>query len=93
MPISRAELPADDAAALIDQLCQRWSDEAKEVDRAGDPVRVEFDNGTCYLQAKPDKLMVVVEALDDESHDALERDVDHALDALKGVELDIVWEA
>ncbi|MFP4262119.1 MAG: DUF2218 domain-containing protein [Halomonas sp.] len=92
MPISRAELPADDAAALIDQLCQRWPD-AKEVDRSGDPVRIEFENGTCYLQAKPDMLMVVVEALDDESHDALEGEVDNALDALKGAELDIVWEA
>ncbi|MDY7116273.1 DUF2218 domain-containing protein [Halomonas sp. SSL-5] len=92
MPISRAELLADDAAALIDQLCERWSD-AKEVDRAGDPVRVEFDNGTCYLQAKPDRLLVVVEAVDDDHHNTLEGQVDNALDELKGVELDIVWEA
>ena len=92
MPISRAELHADDAAALIDQLCERWSD-AKEVDRSADPVRVDFENGSCYLQAQPDKLLVVVEAVDDESHDQLEGQVDQALDTLKGVELDIVWEA
>lgn len=92
MPISRAELHAEDAAALIDQLCERWSG-AKEVDRSGDSVRVTFEEGSCYLQAQPDKLLVVVEALDDESHDELERQVDNALDELRGVELDIVWEA
>jgi len=92
MPISRAELHADDAEALIDQLCERWS-EATQVDRDSEPVHVTFEEGSCYLQAQPDKLLVVVEALDDESHNRLEGQVDHALDALKGVELDIVWEA
>ncbi|MBF7053484.1 DUF2218 domain-containing protein [Halomonas sp. KAO] len=92
MPISRAELHAEDAAALIDQLCKRWAG-AKEIDRASDPVQVTFEEGSCYLQAQPDKLLVVVEALDDESHDELERQVDNALDELRGVELDIVWEA
>ncbi|SEM01678.1 DUF2218 domain-containing protein [Halomonas daqiaonensis] len=92
MPISRAELHAEDAASLVDQLCERWSD-AKEVDRSSDPVRVTFDEGSCFLQAQPDKLLVVVEALDDESHNELEGQVDAALDSLKGVELDIVWEA
>lgn len=92
MPISRAELAAEDAAALIDQLCARWPD-AEKIDRDSDPVRIDFANGSCYLQAQPDKLLVVVEAVDDESHDQLEGEVDNALDALKGVELDIVWEA
>ncbi|MDR5893919.1 MULTISPECIES: DUF2218 domain-containing protein [Halomonas] len=92
MPISRAELPAEDAAALIDQLCERWSD-AKAIDRASDPVRIDFASGSCYLQAQPDKLLVVVEAVDDEAHNQLEGEVDNTLDALKGVELDIVWEA
>nr|WP_298250642.1 DUF2218 domain-containing protein [uncultured Halomonas sp.] len=92
MPISRAELHAEDAAALIDQLCKRWAD-AKEVDRSSDPVQVTFEEGSCYLQAQPDKLLVVVEALDDQSHHQLEGQVDNALDELRGVELDIVWEA
>ncbi|MFC2993164.1 MULTISPECIES: DUF2218 domain-containing protein [Halomonas] len=91
MPISRAELPAENAAALIDQLCERWSDH--EVTRSDEQVEVHFDAGSCYLLAEPDKLMVVVEAVEDSAHDRLEWEVDAALDALKGVELDIVWEA
>ncbi|MDZ7851870.1 MAG: DUF2218 domain-containing protein [Halomonas sp.] len=92
MPISRAEIPAEDAASLVNQLCERWSD-AKEVDRTSDPVQITLDEGSCFLQAQPNKLVVVVEALDDESHNQLEGQVDAALDSLKGVELDIVWEA
>ncbi len=92
MPISRAELPAEDAAALIDQLCERWSAD-HEVTRSDEQVEVHFDTGSCYLLAEPDRLMVVVEAVEDGAHDRLEWEVDAALDALKGVELDIVWEA
>ncbi|MFO7646861.1 MULTISPECIES: DUF2218 domain-containing protein [Halomonas] len=92
MPISRAELPAEDAVSLIDQLCERWAD-AEAIDRTSDPVRIDFASGSCYLQAQPDKLLVVVEAVDDETHDQLEGEVDAALEALKGVSLDIVWEA
>ncbi|MFB9145244.1 DUF2218 domain-containing protein [Halomonas alkalicola] len=92
MPISRAEIPADDAEALIDQLCQRWSGEHAVAKRdAG--VEVTFATGSCYLVAEPDKLVVVVEAVEDEAHDQLEGEVDNTLDALRGVELDIVWEA
>ncbi len=91
MPISRAELPAENAAALIDQLCERWSDH--KVTRSDEQVEVHFDAGSCYLVAEPDKLMVVVEAVEDGVHDRLEWEADAALDALKGVELDIVWEA
>lgn len=92
MPISRAELHAEDAASLVDQLCKRWA-HAKEIDRTSEPVQVTFEEGSCYLQAQPDRLLVVVEALDDESHNELEGQVDNALDELRGVELDIVWEA
>lgn len=92
MPISRAEILAEDAEVLIDQLCQRWSGEHAVAKRdAG--VEVTFDTGSCYLVAEPDKLVVIVEAVEDEAHDQLEGYVDNALDALKGVELDIVWEA
>ncbi|WP_416138973.1 DUF2218 domain-containing protein [Halomonas sp. HK25] len=92
MPISRAEIPAEDAEVLIDQLCQRWSAD-HDVERHDHRVEVRFDAGSCYLVAEPDKLMVVVEAVEDGVHDRLEWEVDAALDALKGVELDIVWEA
>ncbi|MBE0489659.1 MAG: DUF2218 domain-containing protein [Halomonas sp.] len=92
MPISRAEIRAEDAEVLIDQLCQRWSAD-HEVERGDDQVEVRFEDGSCFLVAEPDKLMVVVEAVEDHLHDRLEGEVDAALDALKGVELDIVWEA
>ncbi len=92
MPISRAEILAEDAVVLIDQLCQRWSGEHAVAKRdAG--VEVTFATGSCYLVAEPDKLVVVVEAVEDEAHDQLEGEVDNTLDALRGVELDIVWEA
>lgn len=92
MPISRAELPAEDAEVLIDQLCQRWAAD-HAVERHDHRVEVNFGNGSCYLVAEPDKLLVVVEAVEDDIHDRLEGEVDAALDGLKGVELDIVWEA
>ncbi len=91
MPISRAEIPAEDAAALIEQLCERWSAK-RAVERDGNEARIGFGEGSCHLRAEPDRLIVAVEALDDESHDQLEGQVNAALEALKGVSLDIVWE-
>ncbi|MGJ7458147.1 DUF2218 domain-containing protein [Halomonas sp. MA07-2] len=92
MPISRAEIHAEDAEVLIDQLCQRWSAD-NTVEHHDHGVEVNFGDGSCYLVAEPDKLVVVVEAVEDTIHDRLEGEVDAALDALKGVELDIIWEA
>ncbi|MFY0992207.1 DUF2218 domain-containing protein [Halomonas sp. C05BenzN] len=91
MPISRTEIPAEDAAALVEQLCKHWSAK-RAVEREGSDARVVFGEGSCHLRAESDRLIVAVEALDDESHDRLEGEVHAALEALKGVSPDIVWE-
>ena len=91
MPISRAEIPVDDAPALIERLCEEWS-ESQQVRRESERVCVIFSEGTCVLYPETEKLIVAVEALEDEPLDQLEAKVDAALEALDGESLDIVWE-
>ncbi|TLF53688.1 DUF2218 domain-containing protein [Halomonas urmiana] len=91
MPISRADIPAEDAKGLIERLCQEWVD-TQPIDRQETQVRVRFDEGSCLLEARPEHLSVAVETLDDESLDRLEGKVNAALEGLAGVTLDIVWE-
>jgi len=91
MPISRAEIPAEDAKGLVERLCREWAD-ARPIDREETQARVTFDEGSCLLQAEPDQLVVAVETLDDASLDRLEGKVNAALEGLTGVSLAIVWE-
>jgi len=91
MPISRADIPAEDAKGLIERLCQEWAD-AQPIDREATQARVRFDEGSCLLEARPERLSVAVETLDDESLDRLEGKVNAALEGLAGVTLEIVWE-
>lgn len=91
MPISRADIPAEDAKGLVERLCREWVD-AQPIDREETQARVGFDEGTCLLEAQPDRLIVAVETLDDETLDRLEGRVNAALEGLTGVTLDIVWE-
>jgi hypothetical protein len=91
MPISRAEIPAEDAHGLIERLCDEWSN-AQPVDREETMARVSFDEGTCLLEAGEDRLVVAVETLDVGSLDQLEGKVNTTLENLSGVSLDIVWE-
>lgn len=91
MPISRAEIPAEDAQGLVDRLCRDWAS-AQPVDRDETQARIAFDEGSCLLEAQPDRLIVAVETLDDQSLDRLEGKVNAALEGLTGVTLDIVWE-
>lgn len=92
MPISRAEIPAEDAQGLVDRLCRDWAS-AQPVDRDATQARISFDEGSCLLQAEPDRLIVAVESLDDETLDRLEGKVNATLEGLSGGSLDIVWEA
>jgi uncharacterized protein len=91
MPISRAEIPAEDATELVERLCREWAGD-RPIDREATQARVSFDEGSCLLQAEPDRLIVAVETLDDESLDRLEGRVNAALEGLDGVALEIVWE-
>lgn len=91
MPISRAEIHAEDAHGLVERLCDDWSN-AQTVDREETLARVSFDEGTCLLEAGEDRLIVAVETLDDGSLDELEGKVNATLENLSGVSLDIVWE-
>lgn len=91
MPISRAEIPAEDAKGLVERLCREWAD-ARPIDREETEARVMFDEGSCMLKAEPDQLVVAVETLDDASLDRLEGKVNAALEGLTGVSLAIVWE-
>ncbi|MEQ6918037.1 DUF2218 domain-containing protein [Halomonas aquatica] len=91
MPISRADMPAEDAKELVERLCREWAD-ARPIDREETQARVRFDEGSCLLEAQPDRLVVAVETLDDGTLDRLEGKVNAALEGLTGVSLDIVWE-
>lgn len=91
MPISRADIPVDNAQGLVEQLCEDWSS-AHPIDREETQARVTFDEGTCLLQAERDRLIVSVESLEDGSLDRLEGRVNATLEGLAGESLDIVWE-
>ncbi|RUA22979.1 DUF2218 domain-containing protein [Billgrantia gudaonensis] len=90
MPISRAEIPVDDAPSLIERLCEGGRSRSRCAARASGCA--SFTEGTCVLYPEAEKLVVALEALDDEPLDQLEAKVDAALEALDGESLDIVWE-
>lgn len=91
MPISRADIPAENAKGLIERLCREWTG-AQPIDREESQARVRFEEGSCLLEARPEHLSVAVETLDDESLDRLEGKVNAALEGLSGESLEIVWE-
>jgi len=91
MPISRAEIPTEDAQGLIERLCRDWAD-AQPINREEAQARITFDEGSCLLQAVPERLIAAIETLDYATLDRLEGKVNAALEGLTGVTLEIVWE-
>lgn len=92
MPISHAEIATASGERLINRLCKHWSHKL-EVEQNEDHAKVNFDDGTCLMQAEGGKLYIAVEALDDRSLDRLEHVVDGHLERMAANEdLDIVWQ-
>ncbi|PXX94837.1 DUF2218 domain-containing protein [Halomonas sp. LBP4] len=92
MPISRAEIATESGAKLINRLCKHWAHKL-EVEQKEGEGRVAFEDGTCLMQADADKLVVAIEALDEEGLDRLEGVVASHLERMAGDEgLVIVWE-
>lgn len=92
MPISRAEVPTESGAKLVNRLCKHWAHKL-EVEQKENEGRVAFEDGSCLLQVEPDKLLVAIEALDEEALDRLEGVVGRHLERMAGDEtLAIIWE-
>lgn len=92
MPMSRAEIATDSGAKLMNRLCKHWAHKL-EVEQSEEECRVAFEEGSCIMRAEPDKLIVAVEALDEEGLDRLEGVIDSHLERMAGEEtLNIVWE-
>ncbi|GED23122.1 DUF2218 domain-containing protein [Halomonas sabkhae] len=92
MPISRAVVLTESGDQLINRLCKHWAHKL-EVEQSEAQGRIQFENGSCLLQAEEDKLHVAVEALDEEGLDQLEGVVANHLERMAGKEsLDIIWE-
>ena len=83
MPMSRAEIATDSGAKLMNRLCKHWAHK----------LEVEQGEGSCIMRVEPDKLVVAVEALEEEDLDRLEGIIDSHLERMAGDEtLNIVWE-
>ncbi|MBZ0332198.1 DUF2218 domain-containing protein [Halomonas sp. ANAO-440] len=92
MPMSRTEIATESAAKLMNRLCKHWAHKL-EVEQGEAESRVVFEEGSCLMQAEPGKLVVALEALEEESLDRLEGVLDAHLQRMAGDEdLDIVWE-
>lgn len=92
MPMSRAEIATESGARLMNRLCKHWAHKL-EVEQGEEESRVVFEDGSCVMRAEPDKLVVAIEALEEESLDRLEGVVDSHLQRMAGdEELTIVWE-
>ncbi len=92
MPMSRAEIATESGARVMNRLCKHWAHKL-EVEQGEEESRVAFEEGSCVLRVEPGKLIVAVEALDEETLDRLEGVVDAHLRRMVGDEaLAIVWE-
>jgi uncharacterized protein len=92
MPISRAEIVTESGETLIRRLCKHWAHKL-EVEQSDQEGRVTFEGGTCLMQSEEGRLMVAIEALDEESLDRLEGVVASHLERMAGDEvLEIIWE-
>jgi len=92
MPMSRAEIATDSGAKLMNRLCKHWAHKL-DVEQGEEESRVAFEEGSCIMRIEQDKLIVAVEALDEESLDRLEGIIDSHLERMTGEEtLNIVWE-
>ncbi|WP_168016394.1 DUF2218 domain-containing protein [Halomonas salinarum] len=92
MPISRAEIPTESGSKLINRLCKHWSHKF-EVEHGEGHGRVQFETGTCLMEAEQERLLVAIEALDVDALDSLESVVASHLERMAGDEaLTIVWE-
>lgn len=92
MPMSRAEIATESGAKLMNRLCKHWAHKL-EVEQGEEESRVAFDEGSCVMRVEPGKLVVAVQALEEEDLDRLEGVIDNHLERMSGDEtLDIVWE-
>jgi uncharacterized protein len=92
MPMSRAEIATEFGARLMNRLCKHWAHKL-EVEQGEEESRVAFEGGSCVMRVEPGKLLVAVEALDEEVLDRLEGVIDAHLERMAGdEELAIVWE-
>lgn len=92
MPMSRAEIATESGARLMNRLCKHWAHKL-EVEQGEEESRVAFEDGSCVMRVEPGKLLVAIEALDEEVLDQLEGVVDAHLQRMAGdKELAIVWE-
>ncbi|QTF92606.1 DUF2218 domain-containing protein [Halomonas sp. BM-2019] len=92
MPISRAEIATESGEKLIRRLCKHWAHKLEVAYQEGEG-RVTFEGGTCLMQVEEGKLVVAIEALDEEGLDRLEGVVASHLERMAGDEvLEIIWE-
>lgn len=92
MPMSRAEIATESGARVMNRLCKHWAHKLA-VEQGEEESRVTFEEGSCVLRVEPGKLVVAVEALDEETLDRLEGVVDAHLQRMAGdAALAIVWE-
>ncbi|MCC5884096.1 MAG: DUF2218 domain-containing protein [Halomonas sp.] len=92
MPMSRAEIATESGARVMNRLCKHWAHKL-EVEQGEVESRVTFADGSCVMRIEPGRLLVAIEALEEESLDRLEGVVDSHLQRMAGdEELVIVWE-
>jgi hypothetical protein len=92
MPMSRAVIATESGARVMNRLCKHWAHKL-EVEQGEEHSRVAFEGGSCVMRVEPGKLLVAIEALDEEVLDRLEGVVDSHLQRMAGdEELAIVWE-
>ena len=92
MPVSRAEIATTSGERLMSRLCKHWAHKL-EVEHTDQKARIVFANGTCLMHAEPARLLVLIEALEEEHLDELEGVVESHLARMANNEaLDIVWE-
>lgn len=92
MPLSRAEIATPAAERLINRLSKHWAHKL-DVEQSDQQATIAFATGTCVMVAEADKLVVALEALEEEHLDELEGVVERHLVRMAGdEELAIVWE-
>ncbi|RUR30832.1 DUF2218 domain-containing protein [Vreelandella andesensis] len=92
MPLSRAEIVTPSGEHLMNRLCEHWAHKL-EVEHNEQEAKIVFASGTCLMHAGPDRLVVSLEALEEEHLDQLEGVLEsHLLRMAKDEPLVIVWE-